>query len=144
MNKFFIVMNGHVSLYCREENREGNIIEVHVINGCWEFLLDLDKMTMTFYPPRSEVQVIQGFEILVHKPYWPSEDYNEAIMFAEAYMKKNFISRFFFSVKPRLKFYAKTIKFKRKLLKKSIKAGKQTWDYNSPHTPIDWDDEIPF
>ena len=92
-NLFAVLFNGHCRLICHVSGMEGRILRGIVINGNWDFSLNLDTCEMNWLTP-SGPESATGCSVFAG-PFMDadSRDYHTQITFVEGWLKRRFASR---------------------------------------------------
>lgn len=88
MSKFFVVHAGEPILYCELNGQSGGVIDASVINGAWDFKLDVKKGQMDFDAPSGHSTIFGCKVLQLHADRF-GHDYNSALEWARTYLKKN-------------------------------------------------------
>lgn len=126
-------------LYCEITKVDGDEICACVINGNWDFKMNVKTGEASFRSPYNKMEIHTGWRIGYYGPI-PREfhryDYNRAIDFMEEQTKRNKLALWYFY--KRYAFEGKLDKFKR-----ACEAFSDVWnDRKKAYDP--WDDDIAF
>ena len=125
-------------LYCSVSSQADEKLDLHVINGAWDFQLNLLTGESVYHTPTG-LQKGSNWKIVYDVPFphkFPVNDYNAAIDYMDAYIKKPVVVRWFDSTRGAMS------KVWRRFTK-ACKAFKDAWQGKEMIAKDDYD-SIPF